>query len=216
VPRANDPSGWLDDVAEAAVWGASPIVVAVCRDAAASAETARWLATAVPTLAPRMVESVPAAHASGRLDEARTSETHTVFVVADASDGDQSILGERWRAWNATRDCFHERLRGSGRADSLVLLVTSSRMPEIALVAPELLGGSQVITVSSEPFAVNPADTELLQALVQLRTTLEEKYGMRTEEMIGRLLRREPLEVPAHDLRQWESVAQALRSAEAR
>ncbi|MBI3272433.1 MAG: hypothetical protein HYZ53_25805 [Planctomycetes bacterium] len=87
-------------------------------------------------------------------------------------------------------------------------------MPEIAAVAPELLGAAQVITVTSEPFAINPTDSEQVRGFRQARADLEAKYGMTTEELIGKLFRREPVTVPANDVRQWEAIAQALRNAE--
>lgn len=214
MPSTKAPSGWLDDVAAAAAWGASPIVVTVGQDPSASEETARWLLTAVPALGHLRVEKVPAAHVPAHMHERPHANSPTVFVVDDASDGTAAVLGERWRTWNTARDGIHESLRCAGCRDSVVLLVTSSRMPEIAAVAPELLGAAQVITVTSEPFAINPTDSEQVRGFRQARADLEAKYGMTTEELIGKLFRREPVTVPANDVRQWEAIAQALRNAE--
>jgi hypothetical protein len=211
MPAAELRSGWLDDVAAVALSGSSPVTLAVREDLHGVQQAREWLQSAIPSLADAHVEEVPARSLWERLQEPSPSASRTIWVVHDAAEGDSEELQARWERLNLLRDRLTELLRSPEPRASVVFLTTVTRMPEIARHAPDLLAISQVITVSEEPFAVDPRDTSMMERFQQACRELEARHGLSTHEVVRRLLAREPPGVPEPDLSRWRSLAQALR-----
>lgn len=209
MPAAELHSGWLDDVAAVAISGSSPITLAVCQDLHGVKDAREWLQSAIPSLTDAHVEEVPVSSLWARLPSPTAGLT--VWVVYDAAEGDNEELQARWEGLNLRRDWFTETLRSQKSRNSVVFLTTVTRMPEIARHAPDLLAVSQVITVSEEPFAVDPRDTSMLERFQQSCRELEARHGLSTHELAVRLLERKPTGVPEPDLSRWRALAQALR-----
>jgi hypothetical protein len=211
MPAAELHSGWLDDVAAVAVSGSSPITLAVCQDLHGVQEAREWLRSAIPSLTPGHVEEVSVSALWARLQAPPPTAGLTTWVVYDAAEGNNEELQARWEGLNLRRDWFTETLRSHEPRNSLVFLTTVTRMPEIARHAPDLLAISQVITVSEEPFAVDPQDTAMLERFQQSCRELEARHGLSTHELALRLLERKPTGVPEPDLSRWRALTQALR-----
>jgi pterin-4a-carbinolamine dehydratase len=211
MPAAELHSGWLDDVAAVAISGSSPITFAVCQDLHGVQEAREWLRSAIPSLANAHVEEVPASSLWVRLQSPPSSAGLTTWLIHDAAEGNNEELQIRWEVLNLLRDRLTEALRSRQPRNSVVFLTTVTRMPEIARHAPDLLAVSQVVTVSEEPFAVDPQDTSMMKRFQQSCRELEARYGLSTHELARRLLEREPTGVPEPDLSRWRALAQALR-----
>jgi hypothetical protein len=209
MPAAELHSGWLDDVAAVAVSGSSPITLAVCQDLHGVQEAREWLRSAIPSLTRGHVEEVSVSSLWARLQSPAAGLT--IWVVYDAAEGNTEELQVRWEGLNLRRDWFTETLRSQKPRNTVVFLATVTRMPEIARHAPDLLAVSQVITVSEEPFAVDPRDTSMLERFQQSCRELEARHGLSTHELAVRLLERKPTGVPEPDLSRWRALAQALR-----
>jgi hypothetical protein len=211
MPDAELRSGWLDDVAAVAVSGGSPITLAVCQDLHGVQEGREWLQSAIPSLADAQVEDVAASSLGARLQSPPSSTGRTTWVIYDAAEGNDEELQSRWEGLNLLRDRLTEALRSREPRNSVVFLTTVTRMPEIARHAPDLLAVAQIVTVSEEPFAVDPRDTPMMERFQQSCRELEGRYGLSTHELARRLLEREPTGVPEPDLSRWRALAQALR-----
>jgi hypothetical protein len=211
MPGPELHSGWLDDVASVAVSGSSPITLAVCQDLHGVQQAREWLQSAIPSLTEAHVDEVPASSIRARLQARASPDGRTVWVVYDAAEGSFEELQARWQELNLLRDWLTETLRSLEPRASLVFLITVTRMPEISRHAPDLLAVAQVITVSEDPFAVDPRDTSMVDSFRQACGELEARYGLSTTELVRRLLDREPTGVPEPDLSRWRSLAQALR-----
>lgn len=211
MPDVELRSGWLDDVAAVAVSGSSPITLAVCQDLYGVQEARDWLQSAIPSLANAHVEEIPASSLWARLQSAPSSTDVTTWVIYDAAEGNNEELQSRWEELNLLRDRLTDALRSRESRNSVVFLTTVTRMPEIARHAPDLLAVSQVITVSEEPFAVDPRDTPMMERFQQSCRELEARYGLSTHELARRLLERDPPGVPEPELSRWRALAQALR-----
>lgn len=210
MPTPEFQSGWLDDVAAVAISGSSPITLAVCQDLHGVKQARDWLQSAIPTLTEGHVHEVPASSLSD-LQAPSAPDGQTVWVVYDATEGSSEELQARWQELNLLRDRLTETLRAHEPRSSLVLLTTVTRMPEISRHAPDLLAVAQVITISEEPFVVNPRDASMVDSFRRACSELEARYGLSTNELVRRLLDREPTGVPEPDLSRWRSLAEALR-----
>jgi hypothetical protein len=209
-----DASGSFDDVAAAAVNGVAPFIVAVCEDLGMCHRLAAWIETAVPALGVKQVrrcrsQELEAAAIAGSPARDR------ILVVDDAGTGDDAEVSRRWRSWNAGRERLRFRLGAPSLGNSVVFLVTRRRMPEIVGCAPDLLSVAHLITASEDPFALGRDHGETLEAFLRARRTLEDLYGLSTEEVIRRLFEREPIDVPSIDLNRWSAIAEALRELDA-
>ena len=211
MPAPELRSGWLDDVAAVAISGGSPLTLAVCQDLHGVQQARDWLQSALPSLSKAHVNEVPTSSLWARIQAPPSSDDLTVWVVYDAAEGSAEELQARWRQLNLLRDRLTELLRSPEPRSSLVFLTTVTRMPEIARHAPDLLAVAQVVTVSEEPFAVDPRDTSMVHSFRQACRELEARYGLSTSELVHRLLDREPTGVPEPDLSRWRSLAEALR-----
>ncbi len=130
----------------------------------------------------------PASSLRARLQSPPPSAGLTTWVVYDAAEGNNEELQVRWEGLNLLRDRLTETLHSREPRNSVVFLITVTRMPEIARHAPDLLAVSQVITVSEEPFAVDPRDTSMMERFQQSCRELETRYGLSTHELARRLL----------------------------
>jgi len=211
VAERRSPSGWFEDVCWAVANGPTPIVLAVCADLTALRRLVEWLRAGVPSLAPSSVREIAPDQLLQLIEELDDGAERVAFVV-DASGGDDAALASRWSAWNLARERIREGLQAPPRRNVLVLLVTLTRMEDVARCAPDLLSISTVLTVSEEPFAVTADDDELLDVYRQDQAALEQRYGLTTDEVMAKLIQREPVTIPAEDLRRWEEIAQALRA----
>ncbi|HYO51187.1 hypothetical protein [Archangium sp.] len=211
MPGPELQSGWLDDVAAVAISGSSPITLAVCQDLHGVQQAREWLQSAIPSLTKAHVEEVPASSLRVRLQAPPSPNGRTIWCVYDAAEGSSEELQARWQEFNLLRDQLTGTLRSHEPRSSLVFLTTVTRMPEISRHAPDLLAVAQVITVSEEPFVVDPRDTLMVDSFRQASSELEARYGLSTSELARRLLDREPTGVPEPDLSRWRSLAGALR-----
>jgi hypothetical protein len=211
MPVPELQSGWLDDVAAVAISGSSPIALAVCQDLHGVQQAREWLQSAIPTLTEAHVEEVPASSLRAHLQAHPSPDGRTVWVVHDAAEGSSEELQARWQELNLLRDWLTETLRSHEPRSSLVFLTTVTRMPEISRHAPDLLAVAQVITVSEDPFVVDPRDASMVDSFRRACGELEARYGLSTSELVRRLLDREPTGVPEPDLSRWRSLAEALR-----
>jgi hypothetical protein len=211
-PEAS-PTGWFDDVAMAAASGYE-IVIAVCEDLNDRDELAEWLVSAIPALKLREIDTIEtsASELLRVVTEHEASQRCVTFVVADASEGDEETLTSRWAEWNKQRELLRDRLKAVDAPASVALLVTTSRMPEIVSIAPDLLSVAHVITVMSDPFAVDPADEELIRELELVQADLEGTYGMSTDEFVERVLARDLPTIPTEDVSRWRALAGILRN----
>lgn len=198
----------FDEVASAAASGSAPVVIVVCPDIATIEQLTEWLATAVPAFGAFQVLSI----ASDELSGMETTPVPTVLVVADASSGDDEALHARWSAWNLARDRLLS-LVDYGRAGSLVLPVTTTRMRDVSAASIHLLSVATVLTVV-EDGSKGEADEDLRAVYAAALRALEARYGISTKEVIERLLERRPLPVTGHDLARWQAAAEALRAAD--
>lgn len=205
-------SGWLDDVAEAATAGPWRLIVAVVRDLPQVEELREWLESAVPAIGPWSTETASADDLIARLASVGSSDEGRVWVCTDAARGDETAVAARWAGWNRDRDRMVEALTRAGRRDALVLPSTATRMPEATRAAPDLFAIATVITCASEPISIGVEDPDERGVYEQARQELEARYGLSTEQVVRKLLAREPCdEVPRHDLERWKSIIEALR-----
>ncbi|MBI5366322.1 MAG: hypothetical protein HZA54_04740 [Planctomycetes bacterium] len=207
-------SGWLDELAYAAVVPGAPLIVSVCDDLSAIETAARWLTSAIPSLAGCRVIEVPAVELPMRIETEPEGAAPHAYLVTDAALGVEVDLRARWTAWDGLRDRFVAALRHGELRNHLVLFATAGRMAEIAEAAPHLLAVAQVITLSGEPIALGQEDADMVRVFRRVEAQLQAKYGMDTATLIGKVMQREPTNVLPADLARWEAVAQALRERE--
>lgn len=203
-------TGWLDDVAVAAVRGNAPFVFAVVPTAVELGEVVDWLRSAAPSVGDSDVR-VSMAESLGDIDGAKDNSLHEVFIIKEEPVSDQDAA-KKWQALNLLRERLAAGLGPHPAKDTIVFVVTEETMRRLAQHAPDLLSVSEVISVTQEPFAVEATDGQLLAAYQAALGELESKYGISTREMVRRVTAREDPGVPPEDVARWLAAAQALRN----
>ena len=196
----------FDEVAAAAAWGGTPIILAVGKDLATLGELAAWLESAVPVFAPRSVEIVN----PDDLEEILRGKpgAPTVLIVRNASAGDDESVKQRWTGWNSMREKFLHQV-DFGRSGAFVFPITLSRVKDVSAAAPHLMSVAAVLTVdeTSPPVRDDPA---LRDAYLEVLREMEGRYGISSKELVRRVLSRQDIPVPPHDLARWKAAVEAL------
>jgi hypothetical protein len=206
------PSGWFDDVAFAAAFGPTPLLVAVCANLQQSKELLEWLLSAIPSVASMVVREIPAEDVPAKLPD--NNEQSVVWVIPDAAEGADDGLEARWQRWNRAREVLRMKLsQENGPRQALVFLATVPRMPLISVSAPDLISVAETMTVEDEPFSVPREDAALVATYQRVVVELEKHYGLSTEELQDRLFDRTPLPsgLTQPDLSRWKAAAEVLR-----
>jgi hypothetical protein len=208
---AATPSVWFDEAASAAASGAARLLIVVAQDLPMVRELSNWLQSAIPTFTQVEVERVASREFMRAIGQSDIPTKRSVLVVSDAAEGDPETLRQRWLEWNGARDRIRTYLTEVRAGSSAVFLVTRERMDEICEAAADLISVAEVLTVADEPIAVRAEDEELVNDYRLAIRELEGQYGMRTADLLKKLLAREPVAVPPPDLARWKAAAQALR-----
>ncbi len=205
-------SGWLDDVVSTAVFGSTPLIVAVCNNPVMAEDLVSWLESAVPMVEPYRTVVITAEELDEQLGRTAEPTSPTmVYLVKDATEGTTDEIQSRWISWNTRRDLLREFLGSTEPSSRVVLICTDLRMSEVAICAPDLLSVAETITVTEEPFVDDLSDPKQTEAFHAAKQELEKRHGMTTEQFVDALLRGESLNLPAADCRRWEAIAEALR-----